>query len=254
MATFLVTKPGAAGAALADALRAAGAHALFLPAFEIEPPADPASVRAQLARLSEFDLAIFVSPAAVHATRTLLTGPWPAGTRIAAVGAGTAEHVVDALALSASTQVVVPNVAATEEAPGSEALWPVLRALRPAPRRVLVLRAEQGREWLGERLRESGAEVQAAAVYRRSSRPWTAYASMAALQEALAADPVIVVTSSEAARIVRENLDAIDPAAAGRVTLVTMHPRIAAALGTAGFAHVHTLPVLDAPALLQLGR
>lgn len=254
MATFLVTKPGAAGAALVSALRAAGATALFLPAFEIEPPVDPAAARAQLARLSTFDLAIFVSPAAVRATRDLLRGPWPIEVRIAAVGAGTADSIHDALALPAAVQVIAPPAPAAEEAPGSEALWPVLRDLVPAPRRVLVLRAEQGREWLGERLRDLGAEVQAIAVYRRSSRPWTSYVAPAEVEAAVAAAPTIVVTSSEAARIVRENLDAIDPAAAARATLVTMHPRIAAALAAAGFAHVHALPVLDAPSLLQLGR
>jgi uroporphyrinogen III methyltransferase/synthase len=254
MPTFLVTKPGEAGAALASALCAAGATALHLPAFAIEPPADAVAARARLAGLDHFDLAIFVSPAAVRATRDLRPGAWPVATRIAAVGAGTAQVVHEALALAPHVQVIAPSSDAGNEAPGSEALWPLLRTLQPAPRRVLILRAEQGREWLGERLRETGAEVSVLAVYRRSTRPWTAYATAGELQAALASAPTIVVTSSEAARVVRENIDAIAPAARAGLRLVTMHPRIAAALTDAGFAQVRVLPVLDAAALLRAGR
>lgn len=254
MPTFFVTKPGEAGAALAAALRAAGAPALHLPAFEIEPPADVAAVRARLAGLDHFDLAIFVSPAAVRAARDLLSGTWPAPTRIAAVGAGTAQVVHEALALPAQAQVIAPAAQGADEAPGSEALWPLLNMLRPAPRRVLILRAEQGREWLGERLREAGAEVSVLAVYRRSARPWTAYATATELAAALARAPTIVVTSSEAAHVLRQQIHAIAPAALQAVRLVTMHPRIAAALTAVGFAQVRVLPTLDAPALLQAGR
>jgi uroporphyrinogen III methyltransferase/synthase len=252
--TFLVTKPGEAGAALAAALRAAGATVLHLPAFEIEPPANAAAAHARLAKLDQCDLAIFVSPAAVRATRDLLSGAWPPATRIAAVGAGTAQVVHEALAPAPQTQVIAPAADGADEAPGSEALWPLLRALQPAPRRVLILRAEQGREWLGERLRDAGAEVSVLAVYRRSTRPWTAYATEAELAAALASAPTIVVTSSEAAHVVRQQIDAIAPAARATVRLVTMHPRIAAALTDAGFAQVRMLPALEAAALLQAGR
>lgn len=254
MPTFLVTKPGSAGAALASALRAAGATALHLPAFEIGPPPDVVAVRARLAALDQFDLVLFVSPAAVRATRELLSAAWPAATRIAAVGAGTAQVVHEALDLPPQAQVIAPVADSADEAPGSEALWPLLRSLQSAPRRVLILRAEQGREWLGERLREAGAEVGVLAVYRRIPRPWTAYATEDALAAALASAPTIVVTSSDAAHVVRQQIDALAPAARATVRLVTMHPRIAAALADAGFTQVRLLSRLDAAALLQAGR
>jgi uroporphyrinogen-III synthase len=162
--------------------------------------------------------------------------------------------VHEALALPAQAQVIAPAGEGADEAPGSEALWPLLNALQPAPRRVLILRAEQGREWLGERLREAGAEVSVLAVYRRSARPWTAYATASELSAALAHAPTLVVTSSEAAQVVRQQIDAIAPAARETVRLITMHPRIAAALTAAGFAQVRVTPTLDAAALLQAGR
>lgn len=259
MATIIVTKPAEAGAALADALRAAGATVLFLPAFEIEGAADPVAARGVLAQLSGLDLALFVSPAAVRATRVLLPGNmiWPTATRIAAVGAGTALAARTALPLSPTATVLAPDTEAAEEAPGSEALWDVLRTLQPPPRRVLILRAEQGREWLGERLRENGAEVHTLAVYRRTTRAWTHYADAADIAAALRAGATIVVTSSEAAAVVRDNVVALRAVGAEdwpEPTLIATHPRVAATLRDAGFATVHTLPTLDAQAVLQAGR
>lgn len=63
----IVTRPAAGGRALAAALLARGLDALWLPAFEIGPAPDEAAARAALARLADFDLAVFVSPAAVRA-------------------------------------------------------------------------------------------------------------------------------------------------------------------------------------------
>ena len=53
----------------------------------------------------------------------------------------------------------------------SEHLWPELARVAGADwsgRRALLVRGDGGREWLGDRLREAGAEVAAVSVYRRS--------------------------------------------------------------------------------------
>lgn len=251
---FLVTKPGAAGAQLAADLTAAGHSALHLPAFDILPCADPAAARAVLGQLAQFDLVVLVSPAAVRATAGLLAGPWPAGTRIAAVGAATADVARRELPLGNGALLIAPPVSEDEAMAGSEALWHELQTLMPAPRRVLVLRAEQGREWLAEQLRAAGAEVQSLAVYRRVARPWTDALSAASIAATLqGARPVLVVTSSESVKSVLHNAEQGGVADALRAGMaVTSHARISTALTAAGFSDVRTLARIDAAGLLAL--
>jgi uroporphyrinogen-III synthase len=75
---FIVTKPGAGGAALTRALVDAGGQAWHLPAFELGPAPDPAAARALLAQAAGFDLVIAVSPAAARGAAALMQAPWPA--------------------------------------------------------------------------------------------------------------------------------------------------------------------------------
>lgn len=254
MTLYLVTKPGEPCAAMARELSAvAGATALHLPAFEVAPCSDPQQVRARLARLPDYDLAIFVSPSAALAVAPLLDGGWPAATRIAAVGAASAAAVRRALRLPPTVRIIAPDHGDDENGPGSEALWRELAA-EPAVRRALILRAEQGREWLAERLREAGAQVDTLAVYRRLERSWRQLPEAARLPAALAATrTVLVVTSSEAVQVAVRSASELGVLERLRSAVaVTMHPRVATALRSAGFAEVHTLARLDAATLLTL--
>lgn len=105
---WLVTRPAAAGSALADALRARGRDVRWLPAFDIGLPPDESAARAALARLADADLAIFVSPAAVRAVYQLLGGrDWPADTSIGAVGSATADAARALLARSDGTPLTL---------------------------------------------------------------------------------------------------------------------------------------------------
>ena len=166
--------------------------------------------------------------------------------------AGTAAAARRQLALGEAT--VIAPADDEDAASGSEALWRELATLRPLPRRVLILRAEQGREWLAQQLRDAGAEVNSLAVYRRVARAWKDLPAGALVAAALhAARPVLVVTSSEAVQLVLHNAEQAglgDQLRNGVV--VTMHPRVAEVLRAAGCAEVHTLPHLDAAALLAL--
>ena len=127
------------------------------------------------------------------------------------------------------------------EAAGSEALWPLLQALDPKPRRVLIVRAESGREWLAQRLQQAGAEVHYACVYRRvEHRPGAD--QLAALRSWLegGVDPVCLITSSEAIGTLDRQLG--EEAGLRRwlrqgLALYT-HPRIGAALLAAGYGQV----------------
>lgn len=245
--TVLVTRPGAAGRALADDLQRLGQPALWLPAFEFGAAPDEAHARALLARLADFDLAIFVSPQSVRATAALLPGRWPAGTAIAAVGAGT-RSAVASLPGAEGARVIAP--AAEVEGSGSEALWPLLQAMRPPPRRVLLLRAGSGREWLGQQLAAAEAELTTLAVYSRV--PPAVTGELRTKLSALAAEGrlVSVVSSSDAVTALAD-LFSSQPrvlSALREAPALASHPRIAARLREAGFTHVVECP-LDAAAI-----
>jgi uroporphyrinogen-III synthase len=205
----MVTRPGAAGSALVAELVARGVSAVAAPAFTIGPPPDEAATAQVLRRLADFDLVVFVSPAAARAVVERSAQPWPADTAIAAVGAATAAVVENELAGARHARRIAPvghDEAAGSEA-GSEALWVELQRAgltgAQAPKRVLLLRAQTGREWLADRFAETGAQVESAAVYSRlpatpdtlaiaAMRTWRDGGSRAAL----------VVTSSEAIDVI----------------------------------------------------
>ena len=235
--TVVVTRPGAAGERLAAELQRAGQPALWLPSFAFGSAPDEAAARAALASLAEFDLAIFVSPQAVRATAALLPGPWPRATTIAAVGAGTRAEVLASIAGAAAATLLAPDDPGDIGRSGSEALWPLLRATQPL-RRVLLLRAQGGREWLAERLRESGADVVALAVYSRL--PFAPDAELRARLAAAAAGAGLasVISSSDAvdalALMLGEQPPVLEALRAG--VALASHPRIAARLHAAGFA------------------
>jgi uroporphyrinogen-III synthase len=173
---------------------------------------------------------------------------WPAGTAIAAVGASSLELVRRSLPGAGRARFIAPvqgeataRDAETGATSGSEALWPLLCTLQPPPRRVLIVRAETGREWLAQRLRQSGAEVEYASVYRRVEHQPDSGAR-AALQDWFdrGLEPACLLTSSEA-------IGALDRQLAERTELrywlhqglaLYTHERIGKALCEAGYRRV----------------
>jgi uroporphyrinogen-III synthase len=251
--TVVVTRPGAAGQRLADELQAAGQPALWLPAFEFGPPPDDAVVRETLAGLARFDLAIVVSPQAARATGALLAQPWPAHTVIAAVGAGTRAAVVAAIQGAATAALLAPTDD-SEPGGGSESLWPLLQRLQPVPRHVLLLRAQGGRDWLAERLREQGATVVPLAVYSRL--PSVPQAGLRArLAQAAATGLASVVSSSDAVAALTDLFESQPQVmqALHHGPAFASHARIAERLRAAGFGRV-TLCSPEASALLAALR
>lgn len=238
--TVVVTRPGEAGRALADELQRGGQPALWLPAFEFGPAPDAAAASTVLAQLAAFDLAIFVSPQAVRATAGLLGDRWPAGTTIAAVGAGTRAALEVALPGASAARLLTPPEGEQSGGSGSESLWPVLQAMQPPPRRVLLLRAQGGREWLAERLQAAGAAVEPLAVYSRL--PFEPPTELRSRLAAAAATGGIasLISSSDAVDALLSMLagaPAVLEALRAGPALAT-HPRIAARLRAAGFADV----------------
>jgi len=104
---------------------------------------------------------------------------------------------------------------------------------------VLIVRAEAGREWLGERLREAGCRVEYAAVYRRvihspSGEQRAALAATCSVGDRA----VVMLTSSEAVaaldRQLTEGPEIQSWLRRGRA--LCSHPRIAQAALAAGYS------------------
>jgi uroporphyrinogen-III synthase len=157
---IVLTRPHEHAAGLADRIRAAGGEPLVFPAIEILPPEDSDALARVIARLEDFQLAIFISRTAAakgHAAVTARRG-WPKDLRVAAVGAGTAA-TLRRLGFDA---VIAPGGQADSEA---LAALPELQDLRG--KSVVVFRGQGGREWLRAALETRGARVDYAECYRR---------------------------------------------------------------------------------------
>ena len=160
---IIVTRPAAQAAVWVDELQRLGVQAQALPLIGIEPAADIAAVRAAWASLPALALVMFVSANAVqHFFAERPPGvPWPEALIAGSTGPGTS-----AALRSAGVSLIEEPAAETAEF-DSEALWARLRLRSWAGRRVLVVRGEGGRDWLSQRLREHGAEVEFLSAYRR---------------------------------------------------------------------------------------
>ncbi|HTT10512.1 MAG TPA: uroporphyrinogen-III synthase [Burkholderiaceae bacterium] len=243
---IIVTRAGEPGRALARALEMAGEESLWVPAFEIGPAPDARLLAEVLARLAGYKLAVFVSPAAVEALAPRLAQPWPRATAIGVVGAGTRRAVLAGIRGAANVKLFAPEAAGSDgEGSGSEQLWQALQPAIDRFDRVLILRAEHGREWLADQMRAAGATVDAVAVYTRRTVPIAAAAAATVRGwQATGRTVVLVVASSEAVDAVVGRLDALAGAAWTRTALaLASHERIAQRLRAAGFARVEVAPL-----------
>lgn len=212
----VVTRPRASSVGLARALRARGARVAFAPLIQTLPPRSWKPLDAAIALLPTFDAAAFASASAVEpffsrAARACSGRP-PRPIYLAAVGAATA-------AALAARGWRGARVADDSRAEGLAAL---LRRRLPRGARVLLPRAERGREALPRLLRAGGLRVTAVSAYRTVADP----AGRAALRRAVrdGADAVCFASGSAVA-------------AAGRGALpasVAIGPTTAAALKARG--------------------
>jgi uroporphyrinogen III methyltransferase/synthase len=158
----LVTRPREQAAELVDRLAALGAEAVEAPMIRIVPPEDLAPLQRAAAEPEQFDFIVFTSANAVEAfMAVLLNGERDvralSGPKLCAVGSGTAEKLaehgikVDIVPKEFRAEAVVP--ALLERGPLDGA-------------RVLLPRADIGREVIAEQLRERGAVVTDVVAYR----------------------------------------------------------------------------------------
>lgn len=187
---IVVTRPREQAQALASLIEAAGGTALVFPAIEIQDLADSRALLEVIERLEQFDLAVFVSPSAVHKAMNLIrsrggAAAWPPRLRVAAIGRGSRSE----LERLGFARVIAPAAHAD-----SEALLALPELNDVAGRQVVVFRGKGGRELLGDTLKARGARVEYAECYRRA-RP---RADSAPLLAAWARGAVHAVTVSSA--------------------------------------------------------
>lgn len=224
----LVTRPHEQNAGLCARLAALGAQPLAFPALALLPPADAEATRRMLRDGAPYDIAIFVSPAAVRWGLAAL----PEG--MAAVALAGVLATVGTGSAAALRAAGVDTVLQPDGGEDSEHLLALPALTDLIGKRVLILRGEGGRELIADTLRARGAEVAYAACYRRGC-PEHADATpvVAALAEnRLAASTVF---SSETL----DNLLRLLPAAAVEQLrerpLFAPHARIAAHARALGF-------------------
>jgi uroporphyrinogen-III synthase len=237
MATMLlVTRPQPQADAWVHALRAHGIPAHALPLLQIEAAAEPAAQQAWRS-LDRFVLVVFVSPNAVQAFVALRPAQhvWPATTLAGSTGPGTTQALLDAGVPRA--QIVEP---AREPAQfDSEALWQRLRGRSWMQARVLVVRGDGGREWLGEQLRDAGAQIEFVRAYCRVTPRWSSEQQALAAQALAAPQQCVWLLSSSQAT---GNLRHLLPQAAWSAAQAwATHERIADAARALGFGTVRTV-------------
>ena len=222
---IVVTRPRGQAVQLAQRIAQAGGTAILFPLLEISQPADPQPLRELVARLHEFNLAIFISPNAVHYGMEVIraAGTLPTELKIATVGQGSAKALRD---------LGVQEIIAPQDRFDSEALLALPELQNVKGWRVVIFRGDGGRELLGNTLKTRGATVEYAACYQRAKPPQDADALLVAHPH------VITVTSSEALGYLWDMLDEPGRARLSSVPLLVPHARIAEAAQRLGWRNV----------------
>lgn len=222
---IVVTRPREQAAQLAQHIERAGGKALLFPLLEISPPADPQHLCELVARLHEFNLAIFISPNAVRYGMEAIraAGVSPAQLKIATVGQGSAKALRD---------LGMQEIIAPQDRFDSEALLALPELQNVKGWRVVIFRGDGGRELLGDTLKARGATVEYAECYRRAKPQQDAGALLSASPHA------VTVTSSEALGYLWDMLDEPGRTRLASVPLFVPHARIAEAARRLGWRNI----------------
>jgi uroporphyrinogen-III synthase len=241
---LIVTRPLGQAAPWVTRLQALGVEAQSLPLIRIEPLCNTAPVREAWGRLLPDVTVVFVSANAVQyffaAAPDARPGEppaWPPGVWAASTGPGTTAALL-AAGVDRTALVEPPPQAMNYD---SEGLWEELQFRPWSGKRVLVVRGEEGRDWLADALRARGAELEFVAAYRRCP-PQLDGAGRVLLHEALAEPEAHLwhFSSSEAIGHLRLlGQQHRPPAEWAHSRALASHPRIAQTARDAGFGKVH---------------
>jgi uroporphyrinogen-III synthase len=154
------------------------------------------------------------------------------------VGAGSRLALAQHGVTDATATIVSPRDAHRTD---SETLLQELDMAALRGKKVLIVRAETGRELLADQLRAGGIMVEKVAAYRRLSPALTAE-RLSALQALLQQENDWVITSSEALRFLQDMVQQAAGAAGWdamlQKTLIIPHERISQTARSLGFQHI----------------
>jgi len=262
--SIVVTRPREQATNLAQRISQAGGRAILFPLLEVSPVLDSQSLHALIARLHEFNLAIFISPNAVrYGMDAIITAskrtspsqlssynlvPLDNGTD---VGSKAGEGNVNALpelynALPVTLKIAtvgqgsvralsdygVKNVIAPQDRFDSEALLALPELKQIAGWRVVIFRGNGGRELLGDTIQARGAKVEYVTCYQRTKPHQDVTLLLAANPDA------ITLTSSEALGYLWDMLDNVAKKQLAAVPLFVPHARIAETAHKLGWSEV----------------
>ncbi len=229
-ALAVLTRPAGRNEALASALQEQGVATLSLPALTVS--LRPQAMQPWVAP-DAYDLVIFVSGFAVKCylqawQQAEAERQWPPQTRAATVGAASALPLFEAGWIP-KAQILHPEPDVPQD---SESLWQILQEHAGISPRVLIVGAQEGRNWLRQRLEAEGSQVDRYAVYERVSAHWTA-PQLAPLAEALERGHAIsaLLTSSQGVDAFASNLQTHGLTKLyARAGFVAIHERVASRL------------------------
>lgn len=240
--TVVVTRARAQAGPLVEALERLGARVLELPAIEIVDPPDWGPFDAALARLDSYDWVVFTS---VNAFERATGHARVRGVDLVARISGRAAPRAAAIGMSTAIRMtgagVTVNLVADE--PTAEGLVATLADVGIQGATVLLPRALEAREALPEGLRQAGARVDVAPVYRTIASGADPAPVVAALREGTV--DFVTLLSARTARAFVTALGLPDgerAALLARMRPVVIGPVTAAAVEKLGFA-----PAIEAP-------
>lgn len=229
MTTVVLTRPKGKNTALASALQAKGLGTIELPALSIQPTLTSLSPEYLP---DSFDLLVFVSAQAASLYLRLLANKGlslPKGQCIATVGAASAKPFYDA-GLETNLELIHPP--ADHPYQDSEALWLLLQPRLCRFERVLLVRGQQGREWLGQQLIDAQKTLIRCSIYERVPAQWAEVDTQeltVALQQP--SDVITLLTSSESTQVIYTNMVRLGLEEKWlQSSFVAIHPRIAQSL------------------------
>jgi len=213
----LVTRPRHQAGELMRRLDELGAVPIELAAVEIREPKDWSPVDAALARLPQFQWLVFTS---VNGVRWFFRRLLESGRDVRALGAVQLAAIGPSTAEALRAFHLEPDLVPSRYC--SESLAEALRE-RAAGQRVLLVRADRGRELLREELAQS-AQVEQIAVYSQVDADLTGSEALKRLRDGEL--DYVTLTSSNIARNLILALDQTsrDRITAGQVQLVSISP------------------------------
>lgn len=241
----LVTRPREQAAELADTLTALGAEVLLAPLIRIAPPSDPEPLQRAASDIGHFDWVVLTSAnaaealsravSAVHGNRSL-----PRTVRFCVVGPATAAQLrklgldADLVAEESTAEGVVAALTAAGSVKG---------------RRVLLPRADIGREHVARALTDEGADVTQVVAYRTISEVTVPDGVRQALASGLV--DVVIFASGSAVRSFAAIFGAEVSAVLRRTAVAVMGPTTANAARELGMAVAIQPDTYAVPALVD---